>query len=85
MPVKQSATALQDGDQVIEGDITGTVKWYDEKKGYGFITCDDTRDVFVHHTGLNTRGFGKLNEGQRVTFDIARGERGLKAINVETV
>jgi CspA family cold shock protein len=80
---RQSATALQDGERIIEKDITGNVKWYNVQKGYGFVTCDDGREIFLHHTGLNTKGFTNLEDGAAVTFDIADGKRGLKAVNVE--
>jgi CspA family cold shock protein len=80
---KQHATPLQEGEQIIEREITGFVKWYNGERGYGFVTCDDGRDVFVHHTGLATKGFAKPTEGQRVAFDIANGTRGLKAVNLD--
>lgn len=62
----------------------GTVKWFNEKKGFGFITNDNNGDdVFVHFSGISTKGFRTLKEGQKVTFDITRGERGMQATNVE--
>ncbi len=61
----------------------GTVKWYDQKKGYGFLTRSDTgEDVFVHYTAINKDGYKTLDNGQKVTFDIAQGPKGLKAENV---
>jgi CspA family cold shock protein len=63
----------------------GTVKWFNEKKGFGFIEQDDGPDVFVHHTGINTTGFKTLNEGDNVTFDVEQGPKGPKAINVIVV
>ena len=61
----------------------GTVKWFSNAKGYGFITRDgDQGDVFVHHTGIIGEGFRTLNEGQRVEFDIEQGSKGLQATNV---
>jgi CspA family cold shock protein len=63
----------------------GTVKWFSEKKGYGFIEQDDGDDIFVHHTGINGTGFKTLNEGQRVRFEIEESSRGPKAKNVESV
>lgn len=60
----------------------GTVKWFDEKKGYGFIAREDGPDVFVHHSGINASGFRTLNEGDRVTFDIEQGQKGPSAVNV---
>lgn len=60
----------------------GVVKWFNNQKGYGFIEQEDGTDVFVHHTGINGNGFKSLNEGDRVTFDIEEGKKGLAAINV---
>ena len=63
----------------------GIVKWFSEKKGYGFIEKEDGEDVFVHHTAINTSGFRALEAGDRVTFDIEPGNRGPKAANVTKV
>ncbi len=60
----------------------GTVKWFNETKGYGFIQRDDGQDVFVHYTSIQGSGFKTLAEGQKVTFDIVEGEKGPKATNV---
>lgn len=63
----------------------GTVKWFDERKGYGFIEQEDGADVFVHHSGINATGFKSLNEGDRVTFDVEEGKKGPAAVNVTVV
>ena len=63
----------------------GTVKWFDEKKGYGFIEQEEGPDVFVHFSGINGVGFKSLSEGDRVTFDIEHGEKGPSAVNVTVV
>ncbi len=63
----------------------GTVKWFNEKKGFGFITSDDGEDVFVHHTSINEQGFRTLEEGQRVNFDVVNGPKGPQASNVSKI
>lgn len=61
---------------------TGIVKWFNEKKGYGFIEQEDGPDVFVHHSGINATGFKTLKEGDRVEFEIEQGKKGPSAVNV---
>ena len=63
----------------------GTVKWFNEKKGFGFIEQDEGPDVFVHHTDINATGFKTLKEGDKVTFDLEQGPKGPKAANVTVV
>ena len=63
----------------------GTVKWFNNQKGYGFITAEDGKDVFVHFSGLNMEGFKSLEEGAAVEFDITDGAKGPQAVNVEVV
>ena len=60
----------------------GTVKWFNREKGYGFITTDTGEDIFVHHTSINEQGFRTLEEGQKVSFDMVKGQKGMQASNV---
>ncbi len=60
----------------------GTVKWFNEAKGFGFITGEDGKDVFVHYTSISGTGFKSLAEGQAVSFDVENSPKGPKAINV---
>ncbi|MEK7307864.1 MAG: cold-shock protein [Nitrospirota bacterium] len=60
----------------------GTVKWFNESKGYGFITSEDGTDVFVHYSSIQGDGFKTLAEGDAVSFDVEKGDKGPKAVNV---
>ena len=62
--------------------LQGTVKWFNDAKGYGFITTDEGKDVFVHFSASAMDGFKSLAEGQRVEFDITQGQKGEQAVNV---
>ncbi len=64
---------------------TGTVKWFNATKGYGFITRDTGGDVFVHYSAINSKGYRSLEEGQRVQFEIVEGKKGLQAQDVNVV
>ena len=66
--------------------ITGTVKWFNDQKGFGFLTREDgEKDCFVHHTAIQGTGFKSLREGERVEFDVVQGEKGPAAENVRAV
>ena len=60
----------------------GTVKWFSDQKGYGFITPESGKDVFVHHTAIQGEGYRSLSEGQKVEFEVQQGPKGEQAINV---
>jgi len=62
--------------------VTGTVKWFNGSKGYGFISREDGDDVFVHHSAIQSEGFRNLEEGQRVEFTVEQGPKGLQATQV---
>jgi cold shock protein len=65
---------------------TGTVKWFSDDKGFGFITPDDgDKDLFVHHTGINGEGYRSLQEGAKVSYDAEQGDKGPKAVNVQAL
>ncbi|HEX9696458.1 MAG TPA: cold-shock protein [Actinomycetota bacterium] len=65
--------------------MRGTVKWFSDEKGFGFITREEGEDVFVHHTAIQAEGFRTLREGQAVEFDIQQGPKGAQAANVRAV
>ena len=62
--------------------MTGTVKWFNAEKGYGFITVEDGEDVFAHFSAIQGEGFKTLNEGQQVEFDVVQSDRGPQAANI---
>jgi CspA family cold shock protein len=65
--------------------MQGTVKWFNDAKGYGFISQETGEDVFVHYTAIQADGFRSLTEGERVEFEVQRGPKGLQAVSVQKV
>lgn len=65
--------------------VTGTVKWFNNGKGYGFISREGGTDVFVHHTAIEGEGFHSLTEGQQVEFEVVEGPKGLQAASVRAL
>ncbi|MFC2118849.1 cold-shock protein [Bacteroidota bacterium] len=65
--------------------MNGKVKWFDSRKGYGFIETEDGENYFVHFSGIKEEGFKRLSHGQKVSFELAEGDKGPHAINVEIV
>ena len=65
--------------------MTGTVKWFNSEKGYGFITTDEGQDLFVHYSQIQKEGFKSLDEGEAVSFDVVDGDKGPQAANVEAL
>ena len=61
----------------------GIIKFFNERRGYGFITSDEKQDIFVHHSAIQEEGYRTLKEGEEVHFDIKEGKRGLEAVNVQ--
>ena len=73
---------ISEGAATVSDKVTGTVKWFNNAKGYGFISQETGEDVFVHHSAITMTGYRTLNEGQRVQFSVERGPKGLQAKDV---
>ncbi len=65
--------------------MTGTVKWFNSEKGFGFITGEDGKDVFAHFSQIKSEGYKSLQEGQKVSFDVAQGQKGPQAENITAI
>lgn len=79
---KTTITELLEGESHNMEKKTGTVKWFSDKKGYGFITCSEGTDYFVHYSAIEGEGYKTLNAGESVSFDVEETEKGLRAANV---
>lgn len=73
------------GGEIVDNRVSGTVKWFNAAKGYGFIAREGGKDVFVHYSAIQTEGYRSLNEGDRVEFTIVDGAKGPQAENVTKV
>lgn len=69
----------------MSSSMNGTVKWFNETKGFGFIQSDDGQDVFAHYSSISNNGFKTLFEGQRVKFDVSQGKKGLQASDITII
>lgn len=69
-------------DAITQANLRGRVKWFNDQKGYGFITRDNSPDVFVHHSAIQMEGFRTLREGEEVQFELLESPKGLQAVNV---
>jgi cold shock protein len=79
------SSLFKQGEIAMAERVTGTVKWFNASKGYGFIAREGGPDVFVHFSAIMTEGFKTLSEGQQVEFEIEQGPKGLQAANVKAI
>ena len=86
-PVETLVASFEDAGQQVGSSVgTGTVKWFSDEKGFGFITPDGGgRDLFVHFSGITGDGYRSLSEGSKVTFEEENGDKGPKAVNVQKI
>jgi CspA family cold shock protein len=82
---RSSRARPKGSDEEEDAMATGTVKWFNDAKGFGFIKQDGGEDVFCHHTAIQGEGFRSLAEGQKVEFEVVKGPKGLQAANVRPV
>jgi CspA family cold shock protein len=85
MPSGSSQRKIQQQKEVENTMEKGTVKWFNDAKGFGFISRESGEDVFVHHTAIDAQGFRSLQEGQAVEFNVVKGPKGFQAENVHPV
>jgi CspA family cold shock protein len=85
LPSPSPESQIRPRKEGVSMSAAGTVKWFNDKKGYGFITQDNGEDVFVHYSAITSDGFKSLSEGQKVQFDVTKGPKGLQAANVVKV
>lgn len=85
MKINDFYVTLSDTINIKRFFMKGQVKWFDSKKGYGFITGENGKEIFVHFSGIMSDGFKSLNEGQQVEFEVGSGAKGEQAVNVQVV
>jgi CspA family cold shock protein len=87
--IKTSDNIINSSGEILSGNsgeiVSGIVRWFSPEKGFGFVTCSDSRDIFVYYTEIQTEGFKTLQKGQKVQMEIFSGERGPQAFNVRLI
>jgi CspA family cold shock protein len=84
-PLAKPKSIKKGGSAIMADRVTGTVKWFNANKGFGFIEREDGNDVFVHYSAINDTGYRSLEEGQRVEFTVVEGQKGPQAQSVDVV